>query len=176
MPQLMNGDDVGRVLRRIAHEIIERHRGVSDVALIGIHTRGVYLARFLSEAITEFEGTTLPMGELDVSSHRDDRVTDMNGFSDRTNVPFPLEGLSVVLVDDVLYTGRTVRAAMDALTERGRAGNIELAVLIDRGHRELPIRADYVGKNLPTANEERVSVHVEPIDGDGGVWIDRAVA
>lgn len=172
----MNHEDVGRALRRIAHEIIERHRGVVDVALVGIHTRGVYLARFLSDTIAEFEGVTVPIGELDISLHRDDRVVPTESTSDRTDIPFSFDGLSVVLVDDVLYTGRTVRAAMDALSELGRAGNIELAVLIDRGHRELPIRADYVGKNLPTAEGERVSVHVVPIDGDGGVWIDRAVA
>ncbi len=176
MRQLMSQEDVGRALRRIAHEIIERHRGVQDVAVVGIHTRGVYLSRLLSDAIAEFEKVTVPIGELDITSHRDDRKAHGEPVGDRTDIPFPLDGLSVVLVDDVLYTGRTVRAAMDALSDLGRAGNIELAVLIDRGHRELPIRADYVGKNLPTAESERVSVHVEPIDGDGGVWIGRAVA
>lgn len=172
MPQIMSDADVARALRRIAHEIIERHRGVASVALLGIRTRGIHLARALAAAIEEFEGSPVPIGELDVRAHRDD----VNGEETpdvATSIPFDIHGMSLVVVDDVLYTGRTVRAALDAVSEIGRANQIELAVLIDRGHRELPIRADYVGKNVPTAARERISVHVPEVDGDGGVWIER---
>lgn len=173
MPQIMSDEDVARAIRRIAHEILERHRGVASVALLGIRTRGVHLARSLAAAIEEFEGRPIPLGELDVRAHRDD----ING-GDRppnvaTSIPFELHGMSIVVVDDVLYTGRTIRAALDAISEIGRADQIELAVLVDRGHRELPVRADYVGKNVPTATKERISVHVPEVDGDGGVWIER---
>ncbi len=170
----MNSEDVHRALRRIAHEIIERHRGARDVVLIGILTRGVPLARFLQASILEFEGSNVPLGQLDVTAHRDDRSTGDRAMNDDTSLPFDVSDRSVVLVDDVLYTGRTVRAAMDTLTGYGRAAQVELAVLIDRGHRELPIRPDYVGKNVPTAHMERVSVHTETVDGDEGVWIERS--
>lgn len=173
MPQIMSDADVDRAIRRIAHEVIERHRGVSSVALVGIRTRGVDLANSLAAAIEEFEGSVVPIGELDVRGHRDD-IDGNGGPADvATSIPFDIQGMSLVLVDDVLYTGRTVRAALDAISEIGRADKIELAVLIDRGHRELPVRADYVGKNVPTASRERIAVHVPEVDGDGGVWIER---
>ncbi|MEX1038443.1 MAG: bifunctional pyr operon transcriptional regulator/uracil phosphoribosyltransferase PyrR [Acidimicrobiia bacterium] len=173
MPQIMSDEDVDRAIRRIAHEIIERHRGVSSVALIGIRTRGIDLANSLAEAIEEFEDSVVPIGELDVRGHRDDIDGDGGPGDVATSIPFEINGMSLVLVDDVLYTGRTVRAALDAISEIGRADKIELAVLIDRGHRELPVRADYVGKNVPTASRERIAVHVPEVDGDGGVWIER---
>ncbi len=174
MHQLMTSADLIRVLRRIAHEIIERHQGVSDVALVGIKTRGVFLAETLAELIAEFENREVPVGELDVSGHRDDLTPgSSDSIDDQSRIDFGIEGKAVVLVDDVLYTGRTVRAAMDALSDLGRARSIELAVLIDRGHRELPVRADYVGKNVPTSSSERISVHVVPVDGDDGVWLER---
>ncbi len=173
MPQIMSDEDVARALRRIAHEIIERHRGVSSVALLGVRTRGIHLARALAAAIEEFENSPVPLGELDVRAHRDD----LNGGKTppilATSIPFDVHGMSLVVVDDVLFTGRTVRAALDAISEIGRADQIELAVLIDRGHRELPVRADYVGKNVPTAASERIAVHVPEVDGDGGVWIEK---
>lgn len=171
MSQLLTDQDVLRALRRIAHEIIERNRGIDSVALVGIRTRGVHLAQMLSDVIEQFEGKAVPLGELDVTAHRDDLDQTTRPGTIDTVIPFDLEGRSVVLVDDVLYTGRTVRAALDAISEIGRADKIELAVLIDRGHRELPVRADYVGKNIPTSNDERVSVHVPQVDGDIGVWL-----
>lgn len=176
MSQLMTAADMGRAIRRIAHEIIERNRGVDDVVLIGIHTRGVSLAQALQSEIADFEGAKVPVGELDVTAHRDDRRDRDQPNRPHTDIPFTLDDQVVVLVDDVLYTGRTVRAAMDAIVDLGRPSKIELAILVDRGHRELPIRADYVGKNVPTAGTERVSVHTEPVDGDDGVWIDRVGA
>lgn len=173
MPQIMSDEDVARALRRIAHEIIERHRGVDSVALLGVRTRGIHLAHALAAAIEEFENEKVPLGELDVRGHRDDLEGGERPPDVATSIPFDIHGMSLVVVDDVLYTGRTVRAALDAISELGRADQIELAVLIDRGHRELPVRADYVGKNVPTAVRERVSVHVPEVDGDGGVWIER---
>lgn len=173
MRQLMNSDDVGRALRRIAHEIVERHRGVGNVVLVGIHTRGVPLANFLRSSLSEIEGASVEVGELDVTAFRDDLGTREPADRGRTSIPFDLTGKTVVLVDDVLYTGRTVRAAMDALIELGRPAQIELAVLVDRGHREIPIRPDYVGKNVPTAAAERISVRTGPVDGKDGVWIER---
>lgn len=172
MPQLMSADDVRRALHRIAHEILERHRGVEDVVLVGIQTRGAHLAQFLRDAILDFENVTVPLGDLDITPFRDDRPQ-VESPPPVTELPFDVADRSVILVDDVLYTGRTVRAAMDAISELGRAAQIELAVLIDRGHRELPVRPDYVGKNTPTSHQERISVHVEHIDGDLGVWIQR---
>lgn len=176
MPQVMSGEDLHRALRRIAHEILERHRGADGLVLVGIHTRGVYLARALAELISQFENAKVGVGELDVGPHRDDRTARPQDRDRPTSLPFPLDGADVIIVDDVLYTGRTVRAALDAISERGRARSIELAVMVDRGHRELPIRADYVGKNLPTSREERVAVRVEAVDGEDGVWIERVVA
>ena len=176
MPQVMNGEDMRRAMHRISHEILESHRGAEALLLMGIHTRGVHLARWLGTTIEEFEGAAVPVGELDIATHRDDR--DLRGprLPKETLVPVPISGRQVILVDDVLYTGRTVRAALDALSELGRADSVELAVLVDRGHRELPIRADYVGKNIPTARDEMVKVRLEESDGESGVWLHRSAA
>lgn len=175
MPQVMNGEDMRRAIHRISHEILEAHRGAEGLVLVGIHTRGVYLARWLGETLQLFEGREVPVGELDITSYRDDR--DLRPRTPKeTHVPAPIQGRSIILVDDVLYTGRTVRAALDALSGLGRAATTELAVLVDRGHRELPIRADYVGKNIPTARDETVKVRLEDLDGESGVWLQRSEA
>jgi pyrimidine operon attenuation protein / uracil phosphoribosyltransferase len=155
---------IRRALTRIAHEILERNKGVDDCVLIGIKTRGIYLADRLKERIHQIEGKSLPCGELDITLYRDD-LTEKNDQPEvrETNIP-DINGKKVILVDDVLFTGRTVRAAMDALIDRGRPQMIQLAVLIDRGHRELPIRPDYVGKNVPTSRAEVVSVYLSEVD------------
>jgi len=173
MPQVMNGQDIQRAVRRIAHEILERHRGAESVVIVGIHTRGAHLARLLGELIAEFEGVEVPVGELDIGEYRDDRALRPVHDSAVTEIPADISDRSVIVVDDVLYTGRTVRAALDALSDIGRARQTELAVLVDRGHRQLPIRADYVGKNLPTSHEEVVRVRLPPVDRDEGVWVER---
>jgi pyrimidine operon attenuation protein/uracil phosphoribosyltransferase len=173
MPQVMNGDDIRRAVRRIAHEILERHRGAEDVVIVGIHTRGVHLAQLLGGLIEDFEGVAVPVGELDIAEYRDDRSMRVASAARGTEIPADIFDRSVIVVDDVLYTGRTVRAALDALSDIGRAGQTELAVLVDRGHRELPIRADYVGKNLPTSLDEVVRVRLEPVDETEGVWVER---
>jgi pyrimidine operon attenuation protein/uracil phosphoribosyltransferase len=173
MPQVMNGEDIRRAVRRIAHEILERHRGAERVVIIGIHTRGVLLARLLGGLVEEFEGVSIPVGELDIGEYRDDRELRPAPTVRTTEIPTDISERSLIVVDDVLYTGRTVRAALDALSDLGRADQIELAVLVDRGHRELPIRADYVGKNLPTSHDEVVRVRLEPIDAEDGVWVER---
>lgn len=174
MPQIMSGDDIGRVIRRISHEILETHRGARNVVLVGIHTRGVVLARMLAQTIASFEEEHVPVGELDIGFYRDDRDLRPHIPERHTDIPTPIDGKHVIIVDDVLYTGRTVRAALDALSDIGRAMTTELAVLVDRGHRELPIRADYVGKNLPTSHEQTVRVRVAETDGTQGVYIERA--
>ena len=173
--QVMNREGMGRALSRIAHEVLERNRGASDLLLVGIQRRGVPLAQRLSVRIAEFEGTSVPVGSLDINLYRDDlrerkrpRVR-----VHRTNLPVSIQGQRVVLVDDVLYTGRTIRAALDALTDYGRATQVQLAVMIDRGHRELPIRADYVGRNVPTARSEIVAVRLDEIDEQEEVVILR---
>lgn len=176
MPQVMTGDDIGRVIRRISHEILEAHRGTEDVVLIGIHTRGVVLARMLGETIDSFADCPVPVGELDIGLYRDDRALRHDIPVRRTAIPVDISGKHVIVVDDVLYTGRTVRAGLDALTDIGRALTTELAVLVDRGHRELPIRADYIGKNLPTSREEVVRVRLTATDGHEGVFIERSEA
>jgi pyrimidine operon attenuation protein/uracil phosphoribosyltransferase len=174
-PQLvLDAADVGRALVRIAHEIVERNKGTDGLVVVGIHTRGVPLARRLAAKLGEIEGRQVPAGALDVAMYRDDIGMRPPQATHDTDLPFDLAGRVVVLVDDVLYTGRTVRAALDALTDFGRPRAIQLAVLVDRGHRELPLRADYVGKNLPTARGERVNVRVEEIDGIDEVAIDAA--
>lgn len=167
----LDAEDIRRALTRIAHEIVERNRGTQDLALVGIRTRGVPLARRLAELIAGFEGRPVPVGALDVSLYRDDFRTRTLAPVRSTEIPFPVDGLNVVLVDEVFYTGRTTRAALDALTDLGRPASIQLAVLIDRGHRELPIRPDFVGKNLPTARSETVVVHLQELDGEDGVLI-----
>jgi len=169
----MSGEDVTRAVRRIAHEILERHRGAGNLVLVGIHSRGVPLAEAIAGAIATFEGVAVPVGELDIGLYRDDLSRRPTTRLGRTLIPVDLAGQDVVLVDDVLYTGRTVRAALDALVDLGRPATVELAVLVDRGHRQLPIRPDYVGKNLPTSEDERVRVRVAPLDAEGGVWIER---
>lgn len=172
----MTGDDIERVIRRISHEILERHHGAENVVLIGIHTRGVILARTIAQTIGSFEGREMPVGELDIGLYRDDRDLRDDIPTRQTLIPVDINDRHVIVVDDVLYTGRTVRAGLDALTDIGRALTTELAVLIDRGHRELPIRADYVGKNLPTARDEMVRVRLEQSDGESGVFIEKTVA
>jgi pyrimidine operon attenuation protein / uracil phosphoribosyltransferase len=156
---------------RIAHEIVERNHGAGDVVLVGLYTRGVYVARRLAQAIESFEGVAVPVGSLDVSFYRDDIALRRVAPLGPTQLPGDVKDSVVVLCDDVLFTGRTVRAAMDAVVDFGRPRAVQLAVLVDRGHRELPIRADYVGKNLPTKWDEDVRVHFEEFDGDDGIEI-----
>lgn len=163
--RLMDQDDVGRAIKRIAHEILERNKGIEGLALVGVRTRGVYLARRLSDAMQEIEGEKVSVGELDVSLYRDDFNMRRSHPVGLTRIDFDVNDKVVVLVDDVLYTGRTTRAAMDALMDFGRPRVIQLAVLVDRGHRELPIRADYVGKNVPTSGKERVKLSLVETDG-----------
>jgi pyrimidine operon attenuation protein/uracil phosphoribosyltransferase len=179
---LLDAEAIARTLSRIAHEIIERNSPLDDVVLVGIHTRGVPLARRLQGLVEERSGTEPPVGALDITLHRDDaHVRSEPGLDDRlvvrgTDIPVSLEGRTVVLVDDVLYTGRTIRAAIDALMEFGRPARVQLAVLVDRGHRELPIRPDFVGKNLPTARDERIQVELVEVDGVDRVLLAREVA
>ncbi|GHG23349.1 bifunctional pyr operon transcriptional regulator/uracil phosphoribosyltransferase [Deinococcus indicus] len=162
---ILTPDEVRRALTRIAHEIIERNKGAENLALIGVHTRGIPLARRLAEKLSALEGVDVPTGMLDITLYRDDlSEVAQQPIIRETQVPFDLRDRRVILVDDVLYTGRTVRAALDALIDLGRPAGIQLAVLVDRGHRELPIRADYVGKNLPTAASEVVKVKVQETD------------
>ena len=163
---------IQRALTRIAHEILEKNQGAKQLALIGIHTRGVFLSRRLVAAIETIEGERIPCGEIDITLYRDDVGRSRSRPEVRgTEIPFSVDDRCIVLVDDVLYTGRTVRAALDAIIDFGRPRNIQLAVLVDRGHREFPIRADYVGKNLPTARDERVSVRLVECDGEDEVVI-----
>jgi pyrimidine operon attenuation protein/uracil phosphoribosyltransferase len=169
---VLTPEEIRRALSRIAHEILERTHGGEGVVLLGIPTRGVYLGRRLAARIGEFEGTPAPYGSLDVTMHRDDLRLRPARALRRTEVPPEgVDGKTVVLVDDVLFSGRTVRAALDALNDLGRPRAVQLAVLVDRGHRELPIRADYVGKNLPTAHREVVRVHLTEIDGEDSVLL-----
>jgi pyrimidine operon attenuation protein / uracil phosphoribosyltransferase len=164
--------EIRRALTRIAHEILERTHGADDVLLLGIPTRGVPLARRLAERATEFEGQAVPWGSLDVTMYRDDlRLRPARALGRTELPPEGIDGRTVVLVDDVLYSGRTVRAALDALTDLGRPRSVQLAVLVDRGHRELPIRADYVGKNLPTSQREVVRVLLSETDGEDAVLL-----
>ena len=173
--QIMTADEVRRALVRISHEIVEKHGGTTGLVLVGIQRRGVPLAGRIAGAIADHEGQRPPVGALDITFYRDDlSLVAVQPVVKGTDLPFDLNGLTVVIVDDVLYTGRTVRAAMDALMDFGRPVAIRLAVLVDRGHRELPIRADHVGKNVPTSHEEVIKVHVAEIDGgEDGVDIDR---
>jgi len=174
--QIMTADEIRRATVRISHEIVEKQAGTDGLALIGIQRRGVPLARRLAEAIHEHEGVALPVGALDITFYRDDlSMIAQQPLVKGTDLPFDLNGRTIVLVDDVLYTGRTIRAAMDALVDFGRPQAMRLAVLVDRGHRELPIRADHVGKNVPTSREEVVRVHLAEIDDEDGVDIERAV-
>ena len=168
---IMDETAVNRAMTRIAHEILERNEGCEDLALVGIVTRGDLLAKKLVEEIKEIEGVDVPLGSLDISFYRDDYATNFAPAIHATNIPFSVDGKRVVLVDDILYTGRTIRAALDAVMDLGRPSRIELAVLVDRGHRELPLRPDYIGKNLPTARDERVFVRLTEVDGEDSVNI-----
>ncbi len=165
--QIFSADDIRRALMRIAHEITERNEGVADLVLVGIRRRGLPLAQRIAAALADIEGARVPVGVLDITLYRDD--LSMRGAAPivrATSIPVDITDRAVVLVDDVLYTGRTVRAALDALSDLGRPARIQLAVLIDRGHRELPIRADFVGKNVPTARDERVETVLREVDGE----------
>jgi len=168
MPVVLDADRIGRTLTRISHEIVERNRGVEDLVLIGVRTRGDHLARRLARTLRDISGQDIPTGALDITLYRDDLMRQAVGpraIVRKTEIPFSIDGRRILLVDDVLYTGRTTRAALDALIDFGRPKNIQLIVLVDRGHRELPIKADYVGKNLPTSLEESVQVYLEESDG-----------
>lgn len=168
--ELMNADDMRRALKRMSHQIIERNHGADNIVLLGIRRRGLPLAKRLAENIKIIEGVDVPVGELDITLYRDD-LTEIqeDPVVSGSSVPFNIHAKDVILVDDVLFTGRTARAALDATSACGRASTIQLAVLIDRGHRELPIRADYVGKNVPTSKSEVVAVSVSEIDGEESV-------
>lgn len=168
---VMDSEAIGRAMTRIAHEVLEANKGAGNLALVGIVTRGAALAEQLADKIREIEGADVPVGTLDISFYRDDLALRLNPEVHRTDIPFDVEDRDVVLVDDVLFTGRTIRAAMDALMDYGRPCSIQLAVLVDRGHRELPIRADYVGKNVPSSSRERVTVKLATLDGRDAVEI-----
>lgn len=169
--QVMNAEDLGRVATRIAHEIAERNHGLKNVVLLGIPTRGVPFADRIAVALTDIADQPLTAGSIDIGMYRDDIDTRPRTRLGPTNIPEDLDGKTVVLADDVLFTGRTIRAALDALADLGRPSAVQLAVVIDRGHRELPIRADFVGKNIPTSTSERVSVRFLGVDDEEGVWI-----
>ncbi|MGO3146561.1 MAG: bifunctional pyr operon transcriptional regulator/uracil phosphoribosyltransferase PyrR [Leucobacter sp.] len=168
---VLDGAEISRALTRISHEIIEANKGVSNLVLVGIPTRGTHLAKRIAESISRIEGVQVPVGSLDVTLYRDDLAKHPTRAPQPTEMPPGIDGATVVLVDDVLYSGRTVRAALDALGDHGRPKIVRLAALIDRGHRELPIRADYIGKNLPSSREERISVRLQEHDGEDGVTI-----
>jgi pyrimidine operon attenuation protein/uracil phosphoribosyltransferase len=175
MPQVMDADRMSRALTRIAHEILERNRGLDDLALVGIRTRGVPIARRIARALKEINGDDVPTGALDITLYRDDLMRHAVGpqpLVRRTEIPFSIDDRKILLVDDVLYTGRTIRAALDALIDFGRPRAIQLIVLVDRGHRELPIKADYVGKNLPTSSKQSVQVRLQEIDGTDEIVIE----
>jgi pyrimidine operon attenuation protein/uracil phosphoribosyltransferase len=172
---VLDRDDIRRTLVRIAHEIVEKNPpeagAAPSVALVGIHRRGAILAQRLHALTSELLDTTVPLGDVDISFYRDDLAIRSAPVVHSSHLEFPLDGLTVVIVDDVLYTGRTVRSAIDAIFDYGRPAKVQLAVLVDRGHRELPIRPDYVGKNIPTAQDQRVFVHVDEVDGRDEVTI-----
>ncbi len=168
---IMDSPAVGRAIKRLAHEIVEKNNGTDDVVIVGILKRGSYIASRLAEKIYEIEGTRVPVGDMDISFYRDDLGRNVQPVVNNTDIPFDINGKNVVLVDDVLYTGRTVRAAIDCLFRMGRARTVQLAVMIDRGLRELPIKADFVGKNIPTSHTERVAVKMSECDGEDLVFI-----
>jgi pyrimidine operon attenuation protein / uracil phosphoribosyltransferase len=172
---VMESGDMARVMTRIAHEILERNKGVKDLGLVGIRTGGVHLAHRLARRIQDIEGAAVPIGELDITLYRDDlALRKEQPVLRRTSVPFDISGKIIVLVDDVLFTGRTIRAAMDGLIDLGRPAEIQLAVLVDRGHRQLPIKATYIGKNIPTSREENIQVLLEEAGEDDRVVILKA--
>ena len=171
--QLMDEKAIGRAITRISHEIIERNKGIEDVVLVGIKTRGVPIADRIGKKIQQIEGASVNTGEVDITLYRDDlKKIDVDPVINGSNVQFSIDDKIVILVDDVLYTGRTVRSALDTIIDIGRPKAIQLAVLVDRGHRELPIRADYVGKNVPTSKGEIISVKLSEIDGEDSVTIN----
>jgi pyrimidine operon attenuation protein/uracil phosphoribosyltransferase len=172
--EILSADEIRRALVRIAHEIVEKHGGTDGLALVGVQRRGVPLANRIAASIADHEQVDVPVGAIDITFYRDDlSMVAHQPVVKGTDLPFDLSGITVVLVDDVLYTGRTVRAGMDALMDFGRPRAIRLAVLVDRGHRELPVRADHVGKNVPTSREEVIRVHLREVDGVDEVVIDR---
>lgn len=166
---ILSAADLERVIKRISHEILERNRGSENLVVIGLQKRGVPLGKRIAGKIASFEGRDIPMGKLDISFYRDDFARNIKADIEKTEIDFDVTDMNVVLVDDVLFTGRTIRAALDAIIDLGRPRSIQLVVLIDRGHRELPIRADYVGKNLPTSRNERVKVRLTETDGEDSV-------
>ena len=168
--RIMDGEGLNRTITRMAHEILEKNKGAVSLVVIGIRTRGAYLAERLGKKIEEIDGVKAPLGVLDITLYRDDLTTvDLQPIVRKTEIPFDINGKRLILVDDVLYTGRTIRAALDALTDFGRPRVIELAILIDRGHRELPIRADFVGKNIPTSPDEIIEVRMKETDNEDGI-------
>lgn len=170
--QLMNSQDLDRVIKRIAHEIVERNKGTENMVLVGIHRRGVYLAKRIQKLIEDFEGVKIPCGELDITLYRDDlTMLFEQPMVHSTRMPVDISGKNIFLIDDVLYTGRTVRAALEALVDLGRPSAVQLAVIVDRGHRELPIHADICGKMVPTSRSEVIEVRVEELDGKDEVVI-----
>lgn len=170
--QVMDATGIGRALARITHEIIERNRGVEGICLLGVRRRGEPLAAMLAANLLRFEGREVPLGYLDITCHRDDLTKEERAqVVAKSHIPCDVRDKTVILVDDVLYTGRTARAAMEAVFAIGRPQAIQLAVLVDRGHRELPIRPDYVGKNVPTSKTEKISVMLSSVDGEDGVYI-----
>jgi pyrimidine operon attenuation protein/uracil phosphoribosyltransferase len=172
MRQVMSAEDLSRATTRIAHEIIERNHGASDMIVLGIPTRGEPFAKRIAAELSKIEQNELTSGSLDIGMYRDDLDTRPTHRTGQQDISINLDGTTVVIADDVLFTGRTIRAALDAIADLGRPESVQLAVVIDRGHRQLPIRPDFVGKNIPTALTERVSVRFEETDGEDGVWID----
>jgi pyrimidine operon attenuation protein/uracil phosphoribosyltransferase len=175
MPVVMDAERIGRALTRISHEILEHNRGLSDLALVGVRSRGVPIAHRIAGDIKHITGEDVSVGALDITLYRDDLMGASVGIAPmvrKTEIPFSIDGRTIVLVDDVLYTGRTTRAALDALTDFGRPQSIQLVVLVDRGHRELPIKADYVGKNVPTSRKESVQVRLRELDGVDEVLLE----
>jgi len=168
---ILGSQDIERVLKRISHEILERNKGCQNLVLVGIQKRGIPIAYRIAENVKNFEKTTIPVGKLDITFYRDDIGQTLKPDISITDIPFDLKDKDIILVDDVLFTGRTIRAAMDAIIDLGRPRTIQLVVLIDRGHRELPIRADYVGKNIPTSIHELIEVRLEETDGVDKVTI-----
>ena len=168
---VMDAEAISRAVTRIAHEILEANKGAGNLALVGIMTRGAVLAEVLAGKIREIEGAEVGVGTLDISFYRDDLAIRLSPEVHRTDIPFDVQGKDIILVDDVLFTGRTIRSAMDAIMDYGRPCSMQLAVLVDRGHRELPIRADFVGKNVPSSRKERVKVFFEQTDGHDAVEI-----